>query len=194
MNLAFYVIALLTLASALAAMSLRRLVHCALALVATFAGIAAMFLHLNAPFIAFAQVLVYVGAVAILIVFAILLTRNSEAQEKRTSGGFLLCLAISGLVAGMLFYGIGSFANPPRRDIEPAVHALGTKLMTTHVVPLEIVALLLTAATIGAVVLALQDKSAQECGAGIAKAIPVPQPAPVPIEPAPAPAVEEVAA
>ena len=78
MTLPFAIIAGLTVGSAIAAMSLRNLVHCALSLVVTFAGLAALFLQLNAQFVGFAQVLVYVGAVAILIVFAILLTRGAE--------------------------------------------------------------------------------------------------------------------
>src|SRR5262249_18565149 len=78
MTLSFALLALLTTAAAIAAMSLRHLVHCALSLVVTLAGLAALFLQLNAEFVGLAQILVYVGAVAILIVFAILLTRSSE--------------------------------------------------------------------------------------------------------------------
>ena len=78
----FAIIAVLTLASAVAAMSLRNLVHCALALTVTFAGLAALYLQLDAQFVGFAQILVYVGAVAILIVFAILLTRSGEPPRQ----------------------------------------------------------------------------------------------------------------
>src|SRR5678816_1156310 len=74
----FAILAGLTVGSAIAAMSLRQLVHCALSLVLTFAGLAGLFLQLNAEFVGFAQILVYVGAVAILIVFVILLTRGTE--------------------------------------------------------------------------------------------------------------------
>jgi NADH-quinone oxidoreductase subunit J len=161
-NLSFYIIAVVTLASAIAAMSFRNLVHCALGLVGAFLGVAAMFLHLNAPFIAFAQVLVYVGAVAILIVFAILLTRNSEQAEVRSMRGAGIGIAIAVLVGVTIIGAIRS--NPPKgtaSDLQPTVHALGTKLMTTHAVPLEIAGLLLTAATIGAVVIALQEKPAK---------------------------------
>ena len=68
MGITFAIIAALTLVSAIAAMSLRNLVHCALSLAVTFAGIAAMYLQLDAQFVGFAQILVYIGAVAILIV------------------------------------------------------------------------------------------------------------------------------
>ena len=82
MQIAFAIIAALTLVSAMAAMSLRNLVHCALCLALTFAGIAAFYLQLGAAFVGWAQVLVYIGAIAILIVFAILLTRSSEASPQ----------------------------------------------------------------------------------------------------------------
>jgi NADH-quinone oxidoreductase subunit J len=79
MTLSFAILAGLTVGSAIAAMSLRNLVHCALSLVLTFAGLAGIYLQLNAEFVGFAQILVYVGAVSILIVFAILLTRGDAS-------------------------------------------------------------------------------------------------------------------
>ena len=90
----------------MAAMGLRNLVHCALSLAVTFAGLAALYLELNAEFVGFAQILVYVGAVAILIVFAILLTRGSEtAPEKIYSPKWLIGLAVALLVFGVIASG-----------------------------------------------------------------------------------------
>src|SRR5947208_15595284 len=83
MPLPFTITAVLTLASAIAAMTLRNLVHCALCLIVTFAGLAALFLQLNAQFVGFAQIRVYIGAVAILILFAILLTRSSDMTSAQ---------------------------------------------------------------------------------------------------------------
>ena len=77
----FYLIAALTLAGGLAAVLLKNTVHCALALTVAFAGLALLFLDLDAQFAGFAQILVYIGAVAILIVFAILLTNGSETPK-----------------------------------------------------------------------------------------------------------------
>src|SRR5512146_3283586 len=82
MTLTFALIAVVTIAAAVAALSLRNLVHCALSLTVAFAGLAAAYVQLGAQFVGFAQVLVYVGAVAILIVFAILLTRGSEPHPQ----------------------------------------------------------------------------------------------------------------
>src|SRR5881398_69958 len=78
----FFSLALLTIAGAIAALSLRNLIHCALALTVALAGLAALYLQLDAQFVGFAQILVYIGAVAILIVFAVLLTRGSEVSQK----------------------------------------------------------------------------------------------------------------
>ena len=74
MTLLFLILAAVTLSGGVAAMTLRRLVHCALALTITFTGLAALYLSLDAQFAGLAQLLIYVGAIAILIVFAILLT------------------------------------------------------------------------------------------------------------------------
>jgi NADH-quinone oxidoreductase subunit J len=71
MGIAFWLLAAFTIAGALAAVMLRNLVHCALALTVAFAGLAVLFLQLDAQFAGFAQILVYIGAVAILVVFAI---------------------------------------------------------------------------------------------------------------------------
>ena len=87
----FTILAVLTLASAVAAMSLRNLVHCALMLMVTFAGLAAFYLQLDAQFVGFAQILIYIGAVAILIVFAILLTRGSEPPRQSIFSGDVGC-------------------------------------------------------------------------------------------------------
>ena len=83
MSIVFYFIAGLSVAGALAAVLLKNTVHCALALTLAFAGLALLFLQLDAQFAGFAQILVYIGAVAILVVFAILLTRGSETPQNR---------------------------------------------------------------------------------------------------------------
>src|SRR3989454_1325620 len=103
------ILALLTLVGAVAAMSLRNLVHCALALTVAFAGLAALYLQLDAQFVGFAQILVYIGAVAILIVFAILLTRGSEApQQSILSPSWIAGLAVAAAVFGLLAFTITS--------------------------------------------------------------------------------------
>src|SRR5213593_3151622 len=115
MTPAFAIIAVLTIAAAVAAMCLRHLVHCALALTVAFAGLAAFYLQLDAQFVGLAQMLVYIGAVAILIVFAILLTRGSEApQQSILSPSWLGGVAVALTVFAVLAATILRSSIPPR--------------------------------------------------------------------------------
>jgi NADH-quinone oxidoreductase subunit J len=161
MSLPFLITAVVTLFAAAAAMSLRNLVHCALSFVVVFAGLAAMYLQLDAQFVGFAQILVYVGAVAILIVFAILLTRSGETLNQAIlAPGWLAGVAVSSGVFTMLGWAVlNSRALPVQNADVPAatVKNIGDVLMSKYVLPLELIGLLLTAAMIGAVVIALRE-------------------------------------
>jgi NADH:ubiquinone oxidoreductase subunit 6 (subunit J) len=161
MTLSFAIIAVVTIAAAVAAMSLRNLVHCALAVTVTLAGLAAVYLQLNAQFVGFAQILVYVGAVAILIVFAILLTRGSESSPQSiVSAGWLTGIATALAVLGVLTYAIAKSYVTKREApaaVDVTVRQIGDALMNRFVLPLEVIGLLLTAALIGAVIIAMRE-------------------------------------
>ena len=166
MILIFTLIAFVTLAGAVFAMSLRNLVHCALCLMLAFGGLAVLFLQLGAQFVGLAQILVYIGAVAILIVFAILLTRGSEPPQQPVvtsswvMGAGVAVLTFGSLAAAMLASWVAPGAANPKTDVaaDVAVKRIGEKLMTDYVLPLEVVALLLTAALIGAVIIAMHEE------------------------------------
>ena len=162
MSPVFIILALVTLLSASAAMSLRNLVHCSLSLVVTFAGLAALYLQLHAEFVGFAQVLVYVGAVAILIVFAILLTRSGDTPNQAVlAPGWGVGIVISAIVfAALGWAALNSNAITKQTPVAPAVTVknIGDALMTKYVLPLEVIGLLLTAAMIGAVIIAMRDE------------------------------------
>jgi NADH-quinone oxidoreductase subunit J len=157
----FLIIALVTLLAAVAAMSFRNLVHCALSLVVAFAGLAALYLRLDAQFVGFAQVLVYIGAVAILIVFAILLTRSGDTPNHAVlAPGWLAGIAVSVIVFGALGLAVlksGAIVKQAPAAPEVTVKNIGDALMTRYVLPLEVIGLLLTAAMIGAVIIAMRD-------------------------------------
>jgi NADH:ubiquinone oxidoreductase subunit 6 (subunit J) len=162
MSIVFYLLAALTLVGGLAAVMLKNTVHCALALTVAFAGLALLFLRLDAQFAGFAQILVYIGAVAILVVFAILLTRSSEETPGGVfSASWLAGLAIAAAVFAVLGWAVLR-ATPwlPQSVVAPevTVRQIGTALMGRYVLPLEIVALLLTSALIGAVIVAMHEK------------------------------------
>jgi NADH-quinone oxidoreductase subunit J len=158
----FYALALVTLVAAIAAMTLRNLVHCALCAAAAFTGVGALYLLLDAPFVGFAQLLVYVGAVAILIIFAVLLTCAAETgpgiafSSSWLAGVCAVALVLAGLVLPILMSPSLDRLAPPVAGAP--VKDIGNQLMTVYVLPLETIGLLLTAALIGAVVIAMQDK------------------------------------
>jgi NADH-quinone oxidoreductase subunit J len=161
MPIAFFVLAGVTLVSAICAMSLRNLVHCGLCLALTFAGLAAIYLQLGAEFVGLAQILVYVGAVAILIVFTILLTRNAEVHISPVSRSWMVGLAVAIIVCASLVLPIfqsPSLHRTPIMTPDATVRLIGEKLMTQYVIPLEAIALVLTAALLGAVVIAMRDE------------------------------------
>lgn len=162
MSAIFYILAAITIIGGLASVLLRNLVHCALAVTVSFLGIALLFLSLDAQFAGWAQILIYIGAVAILVVFAILLTRGSELPEKGVfSRNWIAGLVIAAAVFAVLGWAIAASAGSlSNQAAAPAasVHDIGVALVGRYVLPLEIVALLLTAATIGAVIVALHEK------------------------------------
>ena len=161
MNLALTITALITVLAAATVMSLRNLVHCALALAVTFSGVAALYLQLSAEFVAFSEIMVYVGAVAVLIVFAILLTRSGETPEKSVlTSGWLAGIAVSAMLFTLLGWAVlSSSALTKGETTAPVITVkdIGMSLMTTFALPLEIVGLVLTAAMIGAVLIALKE-------------------------------------
>ena len=132
--------------------------------------LAGLFLQLGAQFVGLAQILVYIGAVAILIVFAILLTRGAEMpQPPAVAARWFLGAAVAALTFGSLMVTIVTSAmvsssTGPKPDLAAgtSVKNIGEKLMTDYVLPLEVMALLLTAALIGAVIIAIQDKPGRE--------------------------------
>ena len=158
MSLAFLLIALLTVATAAVAMALRNLIRSALLLVASWAGIAAFYLWAGAEFVAFAQVLVYVGAISMVALFAVLLTRPSRDETEVTpvsTRRLLPALITGGAVLGVL---VGAIVGSPLRTAAPpppvTVKEIGLQLMGPHAAALIVVGALLTVALLGAVVIA----------------------------------------
>lgn len=162
MTLPFAILAMLTIAGAAAALTLRNLVHCVLALMLCFTGLAGLYLELGAQFVGFAQVLIYVGAIAILIVFAIFLTSSAEPISQLAAPSIWL----SGVVVSVALFGVLAWtlrtSLVSRHELSPrpqaSVRQIGDALMSQFVLPLEVVGLLLTATLVGAVTIALREK------------------------------------
>ena len=163
MSAPFLILAVVTLGGACAAMMLRGLVHCALALAVAFAGIGTLYLCLGAQFIGLAQLLVYVGAIDVLIVFVILLTRGGDTDSPPLGPtalpvtGIAVATAIFAILAWAILH---SFAGHvpglpvPRTNIRQ----LGLAFMGSYILPLEVIGLMLTATLIGAVIVAMKEK------------------------------------
>jgi len=163
MTLALLVIAALILGSAAVALSLRNLIHSALLFVLSWVGVAAFYLWAGAQFVAFAQILVYVGAVSMVVLFAVLLTRQGtptpiEADSiPRVIGGLFAAGGVAGVLGGAIF------GTP--LDVSSALPAaasvkeIGRQLMGPHAIGLLIIGIILTVALLGAVVIAAQERT-----------------------------------
>ncbi|MDR3618209.1 MAG: NADH-quinone oxidoreductase subunit J [Paludisphaera borealis] len=184
----FLVIAVLGLASAFGTVLARNLVHAALYLIGFFFTVACMFVLLEAEFLAAIQVLVYIGAVAILLIFGIMLTRNIQGDDTTT---IPTAWKVPGLFAGfclfvILVFGINNAVAPSgkgtwssstlrpsiavgqgpepawvterRQSINDMARMVGVQLMTRYAVAFEVAGLLLTAALVGAIALAHREE------------------------------------
>ncbi len=166
--LAFAIFSALTLGGAAMVVWSRNLVHSALYLIVSLFGVAGLFVLLSAPFLAAVQVLVYIGGVAILIIFAVMLTRGMT----RITDPFNSQWWIGGITAGVLFlvltFGVmlpvwgadGTIGSAAASDVVGTTRDLGFALLNgnQYVLPFEVASLLLTAAMIGAIVIAREDE------------------------------------
>ncbi len=153
----FWVVAVLLVAAALAMVLARNIVHSALFLIVSFIGYAVLYLFLEADFLAAVQVLVYAGAVSILLVFAVMLTRRGNMQESNLFNNYKVTGA---LIAAVLFLLIGnmvlntSWAISSIAAPESTVGPLAELLLGKFVVPFEVAAILLLVAMVGAIIVA----------------------------------------
>lgn len=162
----FILVALFTLGSGILVVTTRNLVHAALWLVSTLFGVAVTFALLSASFLAVVQVVVYIGAIAILFIFAVMLTRKDMRDEgPQTNSGWWASALIAVLVFGGLFFllqgwnGLSSTASEIPAGFD-AISELGTALVSpdAYVLPFEVASVLLVAALVGAVYVAFNRK------------------------------------
>ena len=160
---AFVVVALVGTVSAVRLVTARNVVHAALYLVVTLASVAAAYLLLSAEFIAWVQILIYVGAIVILFLFGLMLTKapiGREALDNQRRGvAALVGLAI---LAGLVFMIQDAFDWDTTR-IRPSggsAEVIGESIFRQYVLPFEVVSFLLLAALIGAIVISRKDERA----------------------------------
>lgn len=166
MTILFVITAVVILASALMVVTARNLVHAALWLVVTLFGVAVLYAMLDAGFLAVAQVVVYIGAIAILFIFAVMLTRR-ELREKGPglNKNWWFSAVISVVIFGGLFFLLQGWSGLSKTSAAipsgfDAVGRLGQALITPNafVLPFEVASVLLVAALVGAVYIAFNQK------------------------------------
>jgi NADH-quinone oxidoreductase subunit J len=167
-TIAFFVFSALSLAGGIGVVTSRNLIHGALYLIISLFGGAGLFVLLSAPFLAAVQVLVYIGAIAILIIFAVMLTRSMTSMREVVYRQWWLSSLVGVLLFAVLLLGVilpvwgenGTNPNQPETDLVASTADLGVALVdgNQYVLPFEVASLLLTAAMIGAIVIARDDK------------------------------------
>ncbi len=156
----FYVLAAIVLGSGVMVVSLKNIFHCALFLVLALFGVAGIYVLLSAEFLAAVQVLIYVGAITILMIFAIMLTAKLySAQIRQSNEQVVLGLIV---VATLLIGTVAILSRAAWRlsyataDVQSTV-GIGRALLTKYALPFEIVSVVLLSALIGAVVIARKE-------------------------------------
>jgi len=161
--LAFILLALVAISGGVLLLNLTKVVHMVVALVFTFISIAGIYILLSAEFLAVVQVLIYSGAISIIMLFGIMLTKHNDEEEATPKGGkwrkaFLL---LGVLAFGAVFYaGIYNldFGSAPVALHENNAEQIGISLFSDYVIPFELMSVLLLVAFVGAIVLSKKDE------------------------------------
>ncbi len=160
---AFWILAVITVGAAVGVAAVRNLIHSVALLIVTFGGLAGLYITLSADFIAVVQVLIYIGAIAILIIFAIVLTPRAGRLNQE---GFMLlpALALAVLVAGtMIFVSFDTnWAISDREGFDDTATAIGDLLLDRYALPFEIASVLLLTAIVGAILLVRPEGAEEE--------------------------------
>lgn len=163
----FLILAAFILFSAVMVVSVKNIIHAALWLVASFFAVGALYFLMEAEFLGVAQVLVYAGAIAILILFAIMLTRDtSGADDRQLHRRWWLALVVSGALFGLILVPTamttGWATVPPPAPGQPAgiasAREIGTAFMREYLLPFEVASILLLVALVGAIVIAFEGR------------------------------------
>ncbi|NBI30612.1 NADH-quinone oxidoreductase subunit J [Chengkuizengella marina] len=160
-NLLFIIFSMLVIVGAVFLINLQRVVHMVIALATTFISLAGLYVMLDAEFLAFVQVLIYAGAMTILMIFGIMMTKHEKQNEepKRALHNVLLLVGSIGFFI-ILYLAIQDAVFPIQEftSNEENTKMIGIELFTWHVIPFELVSVLLTVAFIGAIIVAKREE------------------------------------
>jgi NADH-quinone oxidoreductase subunit J len=167
-EIAFAIIALAGSVGAIRLVTSRNVVHAALYLVLSLAAVAAVYLILAAEFLAWVQVLIYVGAIVVLLLFSLMLTKapiGRETLDNQQRG--LAALVALAVLAGLAYLFQDAFGDVPKIELGATrTSEVGVALFRDFVLPFEVVSVLLLAALVGAVVVARKDEWPGQTGGG----------------------------
>ncbi len=164
MQLIFLIVAAVTLVAALLVVSARSLVHSALWLVLTLFGVGVMYVLLNTGFFAVAQVLIYIGAIAILFIFAVMLTRKvmQDTGPQQNSNWWYAAIIAAGMLVSLVIILMSwsgfNTALPDLTNEGQLLADLGQALVGAYLLPFELASVLLVAAMIGAIYISYTKK------------------------------------
>ncbi|TDC44925.1 NADH-quinone oxidoreductase subunit J [Actinomadura sp. KC345] len=167
-EIVFTLLGVIAVGSAILVVTTRRLVHAALWLVVSFGALAGGYLVLTAEFVAWVQVLIYVGAVVVLLLFGIMLTRAPIGESADLDSGnrwaaAAVAVATAAVLVTVTVMGFGD-ARMPLEDGGGSAEALGASVFRTWVLPFEILSVLLLSSLVGAIVLSRSDIRARPEG------------------------------
>jgi NADH-quinone oxidoreductase subunit J len=158
--IAFFVFALLTIGGAIFMITFTRVVHMVVAMAFTFLSIGGVYVLLQAEFVAFVQILIYSGAITILMLFGIMMTRHDNAEEAEAPATQRLFAFVGALgLFGIIFFALRQVEWTGQPAVFPTENtkAIGELIYTRFVIPFETVSVLLTVALIGAILLAKRE-------------------------------------
>ncbi len=164
-NIFFYVIAIAMAVSAIRVVTVKNVVHAAMYLVVVLVGVAAQYILLASEFIASTQVLVYVGAIIVLVLFGVMLTRAKLGQDVNLTNDYWWVGALTAvMVFGIMAYSLLDYYGDDALDQANAntqlvgnTEQVSDAIFSTYVVPFEAISVLLLASLVGAIVLARKD-------------------------------------
>lgn len=163
-QIVFWVMAVFTIAGGIGVVSSPNLFRSAFALILSFFGVTGFYVLLSAGFLAVVQLLIYIGSIAILILFAIMFSRRMMATQRQANRQWWLALPIS-LVLFLVLYSIIGSVQWPISQAEPTpdtIEQLGIAFLGSYLIPFMVVSILLSVALVGAIILAREKTEAEE--------------------------------
>lgn len=157
-DLVFIATAGITILASLGVVTSKNIIHSALLLVISFLGVAAIYFQLNAAFLGLVQIMIYAGAISVLIIFAIMLVMNQDINQSNPSDkkGTVIGVIVAGLFTFLVSISIvgSKWGASVNNILENPVEILAEMLMGDFVVAFEVAAVLLLVAIIGAIMIA----------------------------------------